>query len=79
MVTFRSPEILVLGALDQVMALGFIEQGRRLAHAALGVLADQVGYSSVFLIGGLAASLGLWMVLSARTTSLPQDRRMTVR
>jgi hypothetical protein len=34
-VTFRSPEILVLGALDQVMALGCIEQGRRLAHAAL--------------------------------------------
>jgi hypothetical protein len=46
--------------------------------AAPGVLADHVGYSSVFLIGGLAASLGLRMVLSARTTSLPHDKRFTV-
>lgn len=31
----------------------------------VGVLADASGYSSVFLIGGLAATLGLWMTFSA--------------
>jgi MFS family permease len=32
----------------------------------LGALADSSGYSAVFLIGGLAATLGLWMVIAAR-------------
>jgi hypothetical protein len=39
----------------------------------VGVLADRSGYSSVFLIGGLTATLGLWMVLSARATSSLPD------
>jgi MFS family permease len=64
-------------------AIGGFAAFQDLAYGAtapvVGVLADHVGYSSVFLIGGLAASLGLWMVLSARTTSLRQDRRMTIR
>ena len=32
----------------------------------VGLLADSSGYSAVFLIGGLAATLGLWMAISAR-------------
>ncbi len=31
----------------------------------VGLLADSFGYSSVFLIGGLAATLGLWMPIRA--------------
>jgi predicted MFS family arabinose efflux permease len=31
----------------------------------VGLLADSSGYSSVFLIGGLAATLGVWMAVSA--------------
>ncbi|MDQ0472972.1 arabinose transporter [Labrys wisconsinensis] len=31
----------------------------------VGMLADSSGYSVVFLIGGLAATLGLWMAISA--------------
>ena len=31
----------------------------------VGLLADSQGYSVVFLIGGLAATLGLWMAISA--------------
>ncbi|TGR23328.1 MULTISPECIES: hypothetical protein [unclassified Mesorhizobium] len=34
-VTFRSDETLILAALDLVGGYGFIEQGRRLAHAAM--------------------------------------------
>jgi predicted MFS family arabinose efflux permease len=30
-----------------------------------GVLADSAGYSAIFLIGGLAATLGLWMAIWA--------------
>jgi len=32
---------------------------------AVGLLADHSGYSSVFLVGGLAATLGLWMAIQA--------------
>ena len=32
----------------------------------VGLLADRSGYSVVFLIGGLAATLGLWMAIWAR-------------
>ncbi|MEW5423436.1 MFS transporter [Amorphus sp. 3PC139-8] len=38
---------------------------------AVGVLADHTGYSSVFLVGGLAATLGLLLVASARFDSRP--------
>ncbi|MBI1205085.1 MAG: MFS transporter [Rhodopseudomonas sp.] len=31
----------------------------------VGILADKAGYASVFLIGGLAATLGLWMAIRA--------------
>ena len=31
----------------------------------VGILADRSGYASVFLIGGLAATLGLWMTIRA--------------
>ncbi|MDR3440936.1 MFS transporter [Telmatospirillum sp.] len=31
----------------------------------VGLLADRSGYSTVFLIGGLAATLGLWMAIQA--------------
>jgi hypothetical protein len=33
------------------------------------MLADYTGYSSVFLIGGLAATLGLWMTAGVRGTA----------
>jgi MFS family permease len=32
----------------------------------VGVLADSSGYSAVFLVGGLAATLGFWMAIRAR-------------
>lgn len=38
---------------------------------AVGVLADYSGYSSVFLIGGLAATLGLWMAIEAKRMARP--------
>lgn len=54
-------------------AVGGFAAFQDLAYGAtgpvVGVLADHWGYSSVFLIGGLAATLGLWVVLSFRTTS----------
>lgn len=31
----------------------------------VGLLADQIGYSPVFLVGGVAATLGLWRVIRA--------------
>jgi MFS family permease len=36
-----------------------------LTGPVVGLLADSQGYSVVFLIGGLAATLGLWMAISA--------------
>ena len=36
---------------------------------AVGLLADRAGYPSVFLVGGLAATLGLWMVIATRRTA----------
>ena len=36
------------------------------AGPVVGVLADYSGYSSVFLIGGLAATLGVWLALGVR-------------
>jgi MFS family permease len=50
-------------------AVGGFAAFQDLAYGAtgplVGVLADSSGYSSVFLIGGLAATLGLWMAISA--------------
>ena len=37
---------------------------------AVGLLADRAGYSSVFLIGGLAATLGLGLLLQARRSGV---------
>ncbi len=52
-------------------AIGGFAAFQDLAYGAtapvVGALADRTGYASVFLVGGLAATLGLWMVLSART------------
>jgi len=63
-------------------AIGGFAAFQDLAYGAtapvVGVLADHSGYSSVFLLGGLAATLGLWMVLSSRATSSPQDVGLTV-
>jgi MFS family permease len=54
-------------------AVGGFAAFQDLAYGAtgpvVGVLADHWGYSSVFLIGGLAATLGLCAVLSIRATS----------
>ncbi|MBK1870174.1 arabinose transporter [Taklimakanibacter albus] len=54
-------------------AVGGFAAFQDLAYGAtgpvVGMLADHWGYSSVFLIGGLAATLGLWVVLSIRATS----------
>jgi MFS family permease len=54
-------------------AVGGFAAFQDLAYGAtgpvVGVLADHWGYSSVFLIGGLAATLGLCVVLSIRATS----------
>ncbi|MXN53256.1 MFS transporter [Shinella sp. AETb1-6] len=38
----------------------------------VGLLADHSGYASVFLIGGLAATVGLWMALSPQRASSAQ-------
>lgn len=50
-------------------AVGGFAAFQDLAYGAtgpvVGVLADHSGYSSVFLIGGLAATFGLWMAVSA--------------
>lgn len=54
-------------------AVGGFAAFQDLAYGAtgpvVGMLADHWGYSSVFLIGGLAATLGLCVVLSIRPTS----------
>ena len=54
-------------------AIGGFAAFQDLAYGATGpvtgLLADQAGYATVFLIGGVAASLGLWMaVLAHRET-----------
>jgi MFS family permease len=50
-------------------AIGGFAAFQDLAYGAtgplVGVLADYTGYATVFLIGGLAATLGLWMAVSA--------------
>jgi len=50
-------------------AIGGFAAFQDLAYGAtgpiVGVLADHAGYSSVFLIGGVAATLGLWMAMSS--------------
>jgi MFS family permease len=50
-------------------AIGAFAAFQDLAYGAtgpvVGLLADSTGYSSVFLIGGLAATLGLWMAIRA--------------
>lgn len=49
-------------------AVGGFAAFQDLAYGAtgpvVGTLADYTGYSSVFLIGGLAATLGVWMAIS---------------
>jgi len=51
-------------------AVGGFAAFQDLAYGATGpvagLLADHRGYSPVFLIGGLAATLGLWMAIQAR-------------
>lgn len=44
-VTFKSSETMILGALDLVAGYGMIEQGRRLAHAAMAGECEIVGFS----------------------------------
>jgi MFS family permease len=50
-------------------AIGAFAAFQDLAYGAtgplVGLLADSTGYASVFLIGGLAATLGLWMAIRA--------------
>jgi MFS family permease len=50
-------------------AVGGFAAFQDLAYGAtgpvVGLLADHAGYSPVFLIGGLAATLGLWMAIQA--------------
>jgi len=36
---------------------------------AAGLLADRWGYAPIFLIGGIAATLGLWMAIQTRSTA----------
>jgi MFS family permease len=56
-------------------AIGAFAAFQDLAYGAtgpvVGVLADSAGYSSVFLIGGLAATLGLWMAIRAHQLARP--------
>lgn len=51
-------------------AIGAFAAFQDLAYGAtgplVGLLADSTGYASVFLVGGLAATLGLWMAVSAQ-------------
>lgn len=58
-------------------AVGGFAAFQDLAYGAtapvVGVLADHSGYPIVFLIGGLAATLGLWMALGVRKTAQPQQ------
>jgi hypothetical protein len=44
-VTFKSDEVMILGALDLVAGYGMIEQGRRLAHAAMADECEIVRFS----------------------------------
>lgn len=57
-------------------AIGGFAAFQDLAYGAtapiVGLLADRSGYSYVFLVGGLAATLGLWMVSLVRKTSSPR-------
>jgi MFS family permease len=50
-------------------AIGGFAAFQDLAYGATGpiagILADHAGYPSVFLIGGVAATLGLWLVMSS--------------
>jgi len=56
-------------------AVGGFAAFQDLAYGAtapvVGLLADTSGYSVVFLIGGLAATLGLWMAVSAHRQPRP--------
>ncbi|UDL92204.1 MFS transporter [Mesorhizobium sp. PAMC28654] len=56
-------------------AVGGFAAFQDLAYGAtapvVGLLADSSGYSVVFLIGGLAATLGLWMAVSAHRQARP--------
>ncbi len=54
-------------------AIGGFAAFQDLAYGAtgpiVGVLADHAGYSSAFLIGRVAATLGLWIAMSSETES----------
>lgn len=56
-------------------AIGGFAAFQDLAYGAtgpvLGVLADRAGYSPVFLIGGVAATVGIWMAVQ---TQRPENR-----
>jgi MFS family permease len=56
-------------------AVGGFAAFQDLAYGAtgplVGILADSSGYSPVFLIGGLAATLGLWMAIWAHRLARP--------
>jgi len=63
-------------------AIGGFAAFQDLAYGATGplagALADRSGYASIFLIGGVAATLGLWLVMADRGASRAREVQVDI-